>query len=215
MNDISSIHSEAEKHELIGNALCLDFANTLYGHASPRHEYLRSYLDLVIWSRKAGILQEQDAEKLMHIAQRHPNDALAVFHRAIALRETIFRVFTAIALGSIPNGADLSALNSARTEALGHSRIRRSGTAFVIDWDHPRALDRMLWPIAISTGDVLASESLSRVRQCSGSTCDWLFLDTSRNQMRRWCSMSACGNRAKVRRFLQRRRKRVRGSSRT
>lgn len=211
---IGVIPSEAEKHELIGNALCLDYANTLYGHASPRHEYLLNYLDLVIWSQKAGILQEQDAKALIRIAHRHPKDALAIFHGAIAFRETLYRIFATIAHGSSPNSGDVSALNAARTQALLHTRINRSARSFVIDWDDTRALDRMLWVIAISAGELLASENLDRIRQCSGSTCDWLFLDTSRNQMRRWCSMSKCGNRSKVRRFLQRRRKHAHSSSR-
>jgi predicted RNA-binding Zn ribbon-like protein len=49
--------------------------------------------------------------------------------------------------------------------------------------------------------DLLTSEALTRVRRCSGETCSWLFVDNSRNRMRRWCDMQVCGNRAKVRRF--------------
>jgi predicted RNA-binding Zn ribbon-like protein len=46
---------------------------------------------------------------------------------------------------------------------------------------------------------------LSRVRVCASETYGWLFIDTSKNRTRRWCSMSDCGNRAKVRRFRARR----------
>ena len=42
---------------------------------------------------------------------------------------------------------------------------------------------------------------LQRVRRCGGEGCGWLFRDTSRAGRRRWCSMSTCGNTAKVRRF--------------
>src|SRR5258708_7059779 len=41
---------------------------------------------------------------------------------------------------------------------------------------------------------------LDRVRRCANPECGWLFLDDSRAGKRRWCSMSACGNRAKARR---------------
>jgi predicted RNA-binding Zn ribbon-like protein len=41
------------------------------------------------------------------------------------------------------------------------------------------------------------------VRACGG--CGWLFLDTSKNHSRRWCSMDACGNQAKARRHYRRR----------
>jgi predicted RNA-binding Zn ribbon-like protein len=207
---LDSIVSEARKQHLIGNALCLDFANTLYGHTgTPIHEYLYGYHDLVIWSHKVGILTASDAEKLVRAAARRPNDALAVFHRAIALRETIYRVFAALAQGQSPGSADVESLNSARSEALTHTRLEQTGKRFSVDWNDKAALDRMLWPLALSAGDLLTSENSARVRQCSGDLCDWLFLDTSRNHMRRWCSMRVCGNRTKVRRFFKRKRRAI------
>ena len=53
--------------------------------------------------------------------------------------------------------------------------------------------------------DALADqERLARVRRCPGPSCGWLFLDTSGR--RRWCSMSTCGSRVKMRRLYERRR---------
>lgn len=204
---LASIVSEAREHHLIGNALCLDFANTLYGHSGTRlHEYLHDYSDLVIWSHKTRILAMSDAERLLRSAARHPEDALAVFHRAIALRENIYRIFAALAQQQNPVSGDVTSLDAARSEALTHSRLERAGKRFVVEWTDKSSLDRMLWPLALSASDLLTSMSCTRVRQCSGDPCDWLFLDTSRNHMRRWCSMSVCGNRSKVHRFFERKR---------
>src|SRR5438270_478076 len=36
--------------------------------------------------------------------------------------------------------------------------------------------------------------------------CAWLFLDTTKNHSRRFCTMKECGNRAKQRRHYQRKR---------
>jgi len=203
---MKELASEAEKHHLIAGVLCLNFANTLYGHGeTPVHEYLAAYRDLAVWSRKAGVLADREAEFLIRKGAKRPSEALSIFHRAIALRETIYRIFKAIAYGELPKLADLSALNAARSEALAHSHIAQTGTRYAVDWDDQAALERMLWPIALSAAELLTSASLSRVRQCGG--CDWLFVDSSRNHLRRWCSMSACGNRAKARRFLERKRK--------
>lgn len=207
---ISEALSDAEVHHLIAGVLCLDFANTLNGHGkTPAHEYLNSYRDLVLWSRHVRILSEGDAQTLLRKATRQPNDALAVYHRAIALRETIFRFFCAVAFGNSPQLADLESLNSARLEALSHSHIGRAAKGFILDWDDQTALDRMLWQIAVSAAELITSDHLKRVRQCSGDTCDWLFVDNSRNHLRRWCSMDQCGNRAKVRRFFARKRRRA------
>jgi predicted RNA-binding Zn ribbon-like protein len=38
----------------------------------------------------------------------------------------------------------------------------------------------------------------SRVRRCGREGCVLLFLDTSKNNTRRWCDMAVCGNRVKA-----------------
>src|SRR5207249_439631 len=58
--------------------------------------------------------------------------------------------------------------------------------------------------------DLLASDHLKFVRACESKTCQWLFLDMSRNHRRRWCKMNLCGNRAKARRFYARQKKKRR-----
>lgn len=47
-----------------------------------------------------------------------------------------------------------------------------------------------------------------RIRACASETCVLRFHDTSRNGSRRWCSMAACGNRAKASRHYARTRER-------
>ncbi|RWZ64289.1 zf-CGNR multi-domain protein [Labedella populi] len=48
-------------------------------------------------------------------------------------------------------------------------------------------------------------ESSGRIRECDGEDCSLVYLDTSRGGTRRWCSMSRCGNRHKVRTHRERR----------
>jgi predicted RNA-binding Zn ribbon-like protein len=43
-----------------------------------------------------------------------------------------------------------------------------------------------------------------RFRLCGDPTCSTVFYDRSRNRSGKWCSMSTCGNRAKVRAFRER-----------
>jgi predicted RNA-binding Zn ribbon-like protein len=46
----------------------------------------------------------------------------------------------------------------------------------------------------------------ARVRICASETCSARFYDRSPAGVRRWCSMSLCGNVAKARRHRSRRR---------
>lgn len=45
----------------------------------------------------------------------------------------------------------------------------------------------------------------TRLKACQNEGCQWAFYDSSKNHSGKWCAMAACGNRAKVRRYRQRR----------
>jgi predicted RNA-binding Zn ribbon-like protein len=38
---------------------------------------------------------------------------------------------------------------------------------------------------------------------CESPTCEWLFLDTTKNGSRRFCRSQGCGNRVRVQRFRE------------
>ena len=193
---------DAENHHLIGGELCLDFANTLYGHMDVIHEYLFDYRDLVLWSRHTGILSSQKAGVLLLKWEQALAESEAVFRQAIQLREMIYRVFASLAHDESPRENDLVELHRAWLKNQAHSRLVQTESGFVLGWEETDGLDAMLWPITRSTMELLTSDKLERVKQCG--RCDWLFLDQSRNQKRRWCSMSACGNRVKMARRYER-----------
>ena len=62
----------------------------------------------------------------------------------------------------------------------------------------------VLWPVVWSAVRLLSSPELASVRKCAAPGCGWLFVDGTKNGSRRWCSMSVCGNRDKVRRYRRR-----------
>lgn len=51
--------------------------------------------------------------------------------------------------------------------------------------------------------------SFAHLKLCADPTCRAVFFDRSRNRSGKWCSMEACGNRAKVRAFRERQRRRA------
>lgn len=72
---------------------------------------------------------------------------------------------------------------------------------FTPDDDTPRCL--MVG--AVLDALALARETPERVRTCAAPECGALYLDTSRNRSRRWCSMEKCGARAKASAYYRRR----------
>jgi len=194
--------------ELAGGALALDFANTVGGtHVSPTHDHLRSYGDIASFAVLAGALSPSVAKRLAERAERDPRRAAAVYELGIALRESIWAVFSALASGDSPRDPDLALIGDAAAAGAARSRLvyDRDGVGWSLPSD-AEDLERPLWDIARSAADILTSdEKRDRVKECASTACEWVFLDRSRNHSRRWCDMSDCGNRAKARRFQARR----------
>lgn len=195
--------------ELVTDVLSLNFANTVGDHKlEAPNEHIDSYRALVAWCQQVGILSKQTSEDLIQEGSRRENEASRVLKRAITLREAIYRIFSAISADKETNPGDLAILNKFLSAAMARSRLIHSGKGYKWDWEPEKgALDQMLWPIARSAADLLTSEELTLVRECANDSCGWLFVDTSRNHSRRWCSMNDCGNRLKARRHYARMKK--------
>ena len=196
---------------LVGGRLCLDFANTMEGRGGARPgEFLRDYADLVAWGMYAGAIPEGGAARLTVEANRRPEQAAAAYRRAVDFRETLYRVFSAIAAAAPPAAIDLDALRRADVAGLHHARLALTGGGFAYAWPAETVdLDRILWPVARSALDLLTAGDLGRLKECpggGGGPCTWLFVDASKNAVRRWCSMAECGGEAKARRQTSRRR---------
>ena len=187
--------------------LPLDFANTAEWHESSQPlEMLETYPDLVAWSEDAQLLSKSEANSLLVNVEAAPKDATKALEKAVAIRDVIYRIFTAIAAGGTPTEGDLSEFNQALTTGLEKTKISATSNGFEWTWEKSdQAFDQMLWPILRSTAELLTSQDIKKVGQCADDRgCGYLFYDTSRNHSRRWCSMDSCGNRAKAQRHYQR-----------
>ncbi|HZW03128.1 MAG TPA: ABATE domain-containing protein [Anaerolineaceae bacterium] len=187
--------------------LALDFANTAEWHASHEPvEHLPAYADLVAWGAEAGLLAGEQAAGLLAAARRQSAAAGAWLGRAIELREVLYRIFAAAAGEQPAPPEDVDALTAFWRELAQRTRLEVSpgGLGFRLE-ELPADPLAMLWPVVRAAVDLLASPQLARIGQCADDRgCGWLFIDTTRNRSRRWCSMESCGNRAKAQRHYGR-----------
>jgi predicted RNA-binding Zn ribbon-like protein len=183
------VTDRADELELVGGDIALDLANTVNG---PRdgvldEEFLRTPADLAAWAVHAGV-----------VAAPPPVDE-HVLRQARELREAVYVVFRAVAERREPDAAALAVLAEQHAAAVARARLVPAGDRFALAWDGD-----VLAPLAVAAVDLLRHGALERLKLCDG--CPWLFLDTSRNHSRRWCSMNECGSRLKMRRYRARRR---------
>jgi predicted RNA-binding Zn ribbon-like protein len=193
-----------ETLELVGGALCLDFVNTVNSRVNTEHDYLIDYPDLVGWANKIGILSPTQSNQLKKRANQNVDGAEGALLAGRTLRDLLYRLLSKAATGSEPYRNDMEIFVVYYGEAISRSQFIKKGTYYRTTWNVDRSFDDLLWPIIHSAGELLLSEELAQVKECPG--CGWLFLDTSKNQSRRWCSMNTCGARDKMRRYHKKQR---------
>ena len=191
---------------LVGNHPALDFTNTVGGWDGDRvrEDRLRDYGDLLLWSRKAGLLPPADTRVLERQATMGPEEAGRVLERARDLRSALYRTLTAVLSRQHPSSADLARLNREVARVRAAERLVPGRDAFAWKVEDAPSLDRPVQLVAAAAARLLVEGPLARIHRCPGEHCGWLFLDTSRGGRRRWCDMATCGNLDKVRRFRRR-----------
>ena len=187
--------------------LCLDFTDVVDWRTSDHaKDTMDSFQKLLAWSRKHGVIDEKQEATLNDGTLKE--DSVKVMTDAVRLREAIYRIFSAIAHGGLAVPDDIGILNEYLARGLSRARVREGEQNYEWSWSNEVTPDMVLYPIASSAAGLLTSDSLTRVRECANEEegCGSLFLDYSKSQTRRWCSMESCGNRMKFRAYYERHR---------
>ncbi len=192
------------------DALCLAFVNTVaWRKAESPEDRLPSPFALLDWCVGTGLCEADYAGELRRRWAERPPEALALYRRAIALREAIYRILRSRIRSEALPAKEVRVLN--RMLAAAPRRVCLAPKSGAFGWwagTRRAAPTDMIAPIAWSAADLLTGPRTQRVRQCADEKgCGWLFIDESRAGTRRWCSMGECGNRAKARRHYLRRKK--------
>src|SRR5919202_3631184 len=179
--------------DAVGGHPALDFCNTRAGWGDPQpKEYLTAPGVLGLWAYDNGLLPAPPAQAAGE------EETLA---RALALREALYGC--ALHRGT-PEQWRLVTAEAVAARTLG--RLAPGGPGEPARWLPPAGAGpaaTALALVATAAEDLLTSSLAPFVAACPGEGCGWLFAD--RRGRRRWCSMAACGNRAKARRHAERR----------
>ncbi|MEU9958984.1 CGNR zinc finger domain-containing protein [Streptomyces sp. NPDC050982] len=165
---------------LTGEPLSLDLLNTRWMHDGVAQDLLADTEGLAVWLAANALDFTADEATLRH---------------ALTARDAL----RAAVDGSLAEGA------GGVDAVLAHGRIRATLTA-AGPGEEAEFRDPSWGPAWLAARDYLEllSTTPDRIRHCAHEACILHFFDTSRNGTRRWCSMAACGNRAKASRHYAR-----------
>jgi len=173
-----------------GGSPALDLAATVTGRlgATPR-DLLAAPADLDRWLVAADL------------AETPPGATEGNLIQARNLREALYRLALSRAEATALPDADRELLNGYAALPAAPLRLDADGRARLSG-----DVRGLLAELAREGVSLLGGDFHDRIRQCEGPPCAVLFVDTSRKGERRWCSMSACGNKAKVAEYRKRER---------
>ena len=193
-------------YQWVGGHLALDFANTQSGTKGAHPgSHLGDYQDLLEWAQRADLIGPIGRKNL---SAGDAQAQAAAYQEALALNRTLRELFQAAARHEVLPQSALDHLNALVQKTAAWRRIAAcddEGRKVSCGWDFQGAPPiAVLGPIVWRAVELLEHGPLDRVKECGSDDCGWMFLDTSKNRSRQWCSMQTCGNVSKVRRFRER-----------
>lgn len=186
---MAAVPEDRDGFRFRGGSAALDLSATLQARLSsaPR-ELLTKPEDLDRWLVSAGLVASS------------PGASEADLVTARALREAVFAL--AGTVGTAELDADTrDVLNRIAAVPSAVPLLSPGGRAVLHG-----PVEGLLSFLAREAVHLFGGDQAAHVRQCQSPKCTIYFVDTSRSGDRRWCSMSACGNKAKVAEFRRRKR---------
>jgi predicted RNA-binding Zn ribbon-like protein len=168
--------------------LCLDLTATLAARLKPEPvELLATPQDLDRWLVAAGLAKN---------ALGSSEDELIACR---TLREALYGLVQSSLRGEPFAPQELALVNRWAALPLPVPQLEQDGLSWI-----GGGAPALLAALARDGVELLGGPLARRVRKCANPGCAILFVDASRSNHRRWCSMAACGNKAKVGAFRRR-----------
>ena len=186
----------------IADSAGLDFLNSVATPVDVPIDWIDDGEGLLAWLEQSKLVPADVLRAMRERAMPDELDRLAA--QARSLREW-FRVFVKAHKGRPLESVDLHELEPlnlllARDEGFAKVVAHEHGAAGVFGFERSRrwtSPESLLLPIGEIFAKVVCEEDFTHVKACEGPTCTLMFADHTRGHVRRWCSMAACGNRAK------------------
>lgn len=183
-------HPKYSKFRFDAGSLSLNFVATVRHRGSYPRDLLATPKALAKWYGQAGcsisaaVISDKD------------------FGEALLVREAIYRALSSLIQDQSPASEDMVLINAAAAEPVAVPQIELPSCR--IQWESTNPAAACLAEVARDAILAIGDGDRHRLKMCDSRSCRMLFADNSPANRRRWCAMSICGNRAKIKVFRER-----------
>lgn len=169
----------------LGGALWIDLLNTTPVMAGQRLDLVGDAARLKAWTALAGLGGEAAVSEA-EVSDVH------------SLRENLRGVFDDLAAGLPVIQPVVEAVNAV-LQKVTVTRVLEmvDGVPRVVEQERV-ATGPVAATVALDFARFMADHDPTRLKHCQNPACTMVFYDQGKNNRRRWCSTSVCGNRDKV-----------------
>lgn len=169
----------------LGGALWLDLINSSFQLDGKSYDFLADAPSFVRWI---------DASGLPTVSGEIEPERQA----ALALRELARAIHDSLARSEVPNAALIASLNDLLRKKTTQEQLQETGGSLSLQLAEQFTGPTVAARIASDLAHFLANYDSARLKSCDNPACSMTFYDRGKNNRRRWCTMSICGNRDKV-----------------
>lgn len=181
-------HPKYNRFRFDTGSLSLNFVATVRHRGAQPRDLLPVPDALQEWFRLAGLA----------VPAVSPKD----HKEALLLREAIHDAVQSVILDARPKKTDIGRINRAAEFPTAVPQLHAAADR--IQWETKHPIKAGLAVIARDAITLMGGADRDRLKMCDSGSCRMLFVDHSPANRRRWCAMSICGNREKIRVHRQR-----------
>ncbi|WP_169569603.1 CGNR zinc finger domain-containing protein [Sneathiella limimaris] len=188
----------------VGGRTAVDFANTIV-RLERKEDGLASFEDLLTFLKAQELLHEDEASSYHMYLFQNPERCDQVMAQLREIRAKFRQALEQLSTGWPMDPMFVSEINDQLAGYKTQIRLEPAEEGYSLQtYLTDEGPEQLTYPILKDIAGFLASDQTDKIRQCAADDCQLYFINTSRNGRRRWCSMSTCGNRAKVNAYLKR-----------
>lgn len=169
----------------LGGAAWLDLANSSFTLDGSAFDFLADKARFARWADAAGFAVPPDGLEAERLT-------------ALGLRGLARAILARLDQGSSLTADQVDRLNALLANRTIQEQVRVADGAFELDLPDRIAGPVVATRLASDLARFLADHDPDRLKSCDNPACEMVFYDRGKNNRRRWCTMSICGNRDKV-----------------